>query len=90
VGPRGGPWRGCVVVMSAGKGKADDLVPGGEACGHLVAVLLGAEPVAAGQKCDDIPLSADRNRCGCPDEVNFFIARSRCLVGVLGPVIQIL
>jgi hypothetical protein len=34
-----------------------------------------------GLKCGDIPLNADRNRCAPPGEVNFFIARSRCLVG---------
>jgi hypothetical protein len=34
-----------------------------------------------GRKCGDISLNADRNRCACPGEVNFFIARSRCRVG---------
>ncbi len=34
-----------------------------------------------GRKCGDIPLKADRNRCACPAEVNFFIARSRARVG---------
>jgi hypothetical protein len=34
-----------------------------------------------GRKCGDIPLNAERNRCALPGEVNFFLARSRCLVG---------
>jgi hypothetical protein len=34
-----------------------------------------------GLKWGDIPLNADKNRCACPGEVNFFIARSRCRVG---------
>jgi ribosomal protein L37E len=34
-----------------------------------------------GRKCGDIALNADRNRCAPPGERNFFIARSRALVG---------
>jgi hypothetical protein len=34
-----------------------------------------------GRRCGDIRLNTDRNRCACPGEVNFFIARSRCRVG---------
>jgi hypothetical protein len=34
-----------------------------------------------GRKCGEIPLNADRNRCACPAEVNFFITRSRTRVG---------
>jgi hypothetical protein len=34
-----------------------------------------------GRKCEDIPENADRNRCACPGEVNFRIARSRARVG---------
>lgn len=30
----GWPWLGCIMVVSAGKGQANDLVPGGEACHH--------------------------------------------------------
>jgi hypothetical protein len=48
VGAHGWIWLGCVVVVSPGEGKANYLVAGNEACGHFVAILLGAEPVAAG------------------------------------------
>ncbi|MGH3770058.1 MAG: hypothetical protein ACRDRW_01425 [Pseudonocardiaceae bacterium] len=34
-----------------------------------------------GRKCGDIPLKLDRNRYTPPGEVNFFLARSRRLVG---------
>jgi hypothetical protein len=34
-----------------------------------------------GRKCEDIPENAARNRCACPGEVNFRIARSRARVG---------
>jgi hypothetical protein len=35
---------------SGSDGQADDLIPGGESYAHLASVLLGGEPVAAGQK----------------------------------------
>jgi hypothetical protein len=35
-------------VVSASRGKAHYVVLGGEACGHVSAVGIGAEPVAAG------------------------------------------
>jgi hypothetical protein len=35
-------------VVSASRGKADYIIPGGEAGGHLIAILLGGESVAAG------------------------------------------
>jgi hypothetical protein len=74
---RGGPDG----VVSASRGKADDVVPGGEAGGHFSAVDIGAQPVAAGWKCGDIPLNADRNRCAWPGGVKRFIARSRARAG---------
>jgi hypothetical protein len=38
---------GCVVVVSAGEGKADYFVPGGETGGYFLAVGIGAQSVAA-------------------------------------------
>jgi hypothetical protein len=35
-------------VVSANRGKADYVVPGGEACGHFPTVGIGAESVASG------------------------------------------
>jgi hypothetical protein len=34
-----------------------------------------------GRKCAQMPLKADRNRCGCRNDLIRFIARSRCRVG---------
>jgi hypothetical protein len=69
----------CGRLGSGGRGPADDLVPGGESGVHLVSVLDCG--VAPGSEVGDILLNADKNRCAPPGEVNFFIARSRCLVG---------
>jgi hypothetical protein len=42
--------RGIVSAVpgSGGRGQADDVVPGGKACGHLVSVLDCGESVASG------------------------------------------
>ena len=81
-----GVWAGSGRGGLRGLGQAavavpGDLLPSGESVGHLASVLLGAESVAPGRKCGNIPLNADKNRWACPGEVNRFIARSRCLVG---------
>jgi hypothetical protein len=39
---------GLIGIVSASRGKADDVVPGGEAGGHFSAVDIGSQPVAAG------------------------------------------
>jgi hypothetical protein len=39
---------GSVVVVSAGNGEADYVVPSGEAGGHFSVVGIGAQPVTAG------------------------------------------
>lgn len=48
VGHEGGSGWGCVVVVSAGNGEANDVVPSGEAGGHFSVVGIGTQPVTAG------------------------------------------
>lgn len=63
-----------------GPAGAGDMLPDGEAEGHLGAVAGGWIQVAAGRKCGEMLLNADRNRCAPPAERKPFIACSRCRV----------
>ena len=52
-------------------------------CRYWTAVSRGRR----GRKCGDIPLNTDGNATS-PGEVNLFIFRCRCLLGVVGSVVQ--
>jgi hypothetical protein len=41
---------GCFPPRSGSRGQANDLIPGGEAGGHFVSVVIRGEAVAAGPK----------------------------------------
>jgi len=64
-----------------GDGHADHLVPRPEARDHLLSVLGRSEEMAAGRKCAQMPLNADRKRWAWSGDLKRFIARSFRRVG---------
>ena len=66
---------------SGGLRRPGDVGPSGQAVGHLAAIVIGGEPMAAGPKRGEITLNTARNRWAAPGARKRFMARSRCRVG---------
>ena len=80
-------------VVVSGGGQADDLIPGGEPGGHFAAVGIGAKPVAAGSKVRGDAAERREEPLRVPGRGELLHRSFPCsggLVGVLGPVVQIL
>jgi hypothetical protein len=80
-------------VVVSGGGQADDLIPGGESGGHFAAVGIGAKTVAAGSEVRGDAAERREEPLRVPGRGELLHRSFPCsggLVGVLGPVVQIL